>query len=54
MMRLTSEVRESQTPDSFEMTEEDFYMAITGCASALKKLDKTRMLELKYFKRRTH
>ena len=36
------------------MQEEDFFMAILGLDSALKKLDKILILELKHLKKQAH
>ena len=36
------------------MEEVDFYLAIQGVDSALKKLDKTLMLELKHLQKTSH
>ena len=36
------------------MEEEDFYLSIQGVNSALKKLDKTLILELKYLHKTSH
>ena len=44
----------SKFDEGSRMTEEDFYMSIKGAASSLKKLDRTKLLELKHLTKQGH